>query len=384
MALSGKFIRSTTAGEVVQAFVPDPLPPEPPIRLEEEDWDLYERANRALGRLDGVTGLLPDPTLFIYFYIRKEAVLSSQIEGTQSSLSELLVHENNETPGVPLDEITEVSNYVAAMEYGLKRLREDDFPISLRLMKEIHNVLLEKGRGADKTPGEFRTSQNWIGGSRPGNAHFVPPPPDRVIECMGNLELFIHGNPKPYPLLIKTALAHVQFETIHPFLDGNGRLGRLLVTLLLCAEDALTEPLLYLSLFFKQNRQEYYDRLQDVRMKGNWLGWLRFFLKGVHETAQGAVQTSRRILQQFEEDATKVEALGTRAKSTPRILRGLQRKPVLSVPKASEELDLSAPTVRSAVESLVNLGILREVTGKQRDRVYIYDPYVKILEEGTE
>ncbi len=307
MKATGTYVTTSTAGESVRAFVPNPLPPDPPIRLTGQDQDLIEKANRALGRLDGITTLLPDVSLFLYFYVRKEAVLSSQIEGTQSSFSDLLLHEEDLAPGVPLDDVQEVSNYVAALNHGLKRLREDSFPLSLRLIREVHQVLLAKGRGSDKTPGEFRRSQNWLGGTRPGNARFVPPPPDRVAACMDNLEKFLHDQPQRTPVLIKAALAHVQFETIHPFLDGNGRLGRLLVTLILCAQDALTQPLLYLSLFFKQHRQEYYDRLDAVRLKGDWLGWLRFFLEGVQQTARQATDTAGQILRLFDEDRRKVE-----------------------------------------------------------------------------
>jgi Fic family protein len=270
------------------------------------------------------------------------------------------------------------------MNHGLKRLREDDFPLSLRLIREMHKVLLAKGRGSDKTPGKFRRSQNWLGGTRPGNARFVPPPPDRVNECMGNLEKFLHDQPQRTPVLIKASLAHVQFETIHPFLDGNGRLGRLLITLILCAEGALTQPLLYLSLFFKQHRQEYYDRLDAVRLKGDWLGWLRFFLEGVEQTAQQAADTAGRILKLFDDDRAKVENIGRKAGSAHRVLDLLRRHPITTIPNATKQLNLTAPTVRKAVESLETLGIVREITGKQRDRIYIYDPYVKILDEGTQ
>ncbi len=384
MKQTGTYIKASTAGESFQAFLPHPLPPDPPLELAEQDHDLIEKANRALGRLDGVAMQLPDVSLFLYFYVRKEAVLSSQIEGTQSSFSDLLLHEENLAPGVPLDDVQEVSNYVAAMNQGLKRLREDKFPLSLRLIREMHEVLLAKGRGSDKTPGRFRRSQNWLGGTRPGNARFVPPPPDRVADCMSNLEKFLHDQPQRTPALIKAALAHVQFETIHPFLDGNGRLGRLLITLILCAEKAIAQPLLYLSLFFKQHRQEYYDRLDAVRLKGDWLGWLRFFLEGVEQTAQQAAETAGRILRLFEEDRLKVEDLGRKAGSAHRVLDLLRRHPITTIPNAMVLLNLTAPTIRSAVESLEALRILREITGKQRDRIYLYDQYVRILDEGTE
>ncbi|MCK4409439.1 MAG: Fic family protein, partial [Candidatus Eisenbacteria sp.] len=250
---TGRHIDFSTGSESYSAFVPHPLPPDPPLGLSEGMQDLRDRANRALGRLDGVAAVLPDVSLFVYMYVRKEAVLSSQIEGTQSSLSELLLFESEQAPGAPLDDVKEVSKYVAAMEHGLRRIR-GGFPLSLRLIREIHGVLLSEGRGSDGTPGEFRRSQNWIGGTRPGNAVFVPPPADVVVECMGALEKFLQDDPVKTPILIKAALAHVQFESIHPFLDGNGRLGRLLITLLLCAEGALRQPLLYLSLYFKSHR----------------------------------------------------------------------------------------------------------------------------------
>jgi Fic family protein len=281
----------SAAGENARAFVPHPLPPVPALELDAEIQELVAKAMLAVGRLDGLTTVLPDPAIFLYSYIRKEAVLSSQIEGTQSSLSDLMLYEMEGVAGVPLDDVQEVSNYVAAMNYGLKRL--ETLPISLRLLKEIHGVLLSKGRGSRKEPGEFRTSQNWIGGSRPGNALFVPPPPEQVLECLGALEKFLHDDPDKTPLLIKAALAHVQFETIHPFLDGNGRLGRLLITFLFCAEGVLREPLLYLSLYFKRHRSQYYELLQAVRLTGDWEAWLRFFLTGVEETANQAAQTAR-------------------------------------------------------------------------------------------
>ena len=246
-----------SAGESVRAFIPVPLPPDPPVDLNGLQVAL-EQANQTVGRLDGIASVLPDPSIFLYMYIRKEALLSSQIEGTQSSLSDLLLYEADEAPGVPVNDTREVSNYVAAMDHGLRRLRED-FPLSLRLIREIHGILLAEGRGQDKDPGEFRRSQNWIGGTRPGNALFVPPPPHAVHDCLGALETFIHAETPDLPLLVKAALVHVQFETIHPFLDGNGRLGRLLITFMLCERGILREPLLYLSLFFKQNRQTYYE-----------------------------------------------------------------------------------------------------------------------------
>ena len=281
---TGYYAPGSLTGDKYEAYVPAPLPPVPPLEIDAELADLHEKANRAIGRLDGLASLLPDTQLFIYLYVRKEALLSSQIEGTQSSLSDRLMYESDEVPGVPVDDVQEVSCYVAAMEYGLKRIREG-FPLSLRLIREVHGELLHSGRGAGKQPGEFRQSQNWLGGGRPSLATFVPPPPEKLMECLDSFEKFLHLSPAPAPLLIKAAMAHVQFETIHPFLDGNGRLGRLLITLLLCSEGALAEPILYLSLYFKTYRRDYYEWLQRVREQGDWEGWIKFFLQGVIDTA---------------------------------------------------------------------------------------------------
>jgi len=345
--------------------------------------DLLEQANRALGRLDGIGTLLPDTRLFLYSYIRKEALLSSQIEGTQSSFSDLLLYENEEAPGVPLDDVQEVSSYVAAMEHGLRRIREG-FPLSLRLIREIHEILLSNGRGSHKSPGEFRRSQNWIGGSRPGNARYVPPPPEKVMECLGALEKFLHDDPVKTPTLIKAALIHVQFESIHPFLDGNGRVGRLLITLLLCSEGAMTEPLLYLSLYLKTNREAYYDLLQRMRDTGDWEEWLRFFLEGVRETAEAGARTTRTILQLFAEDRARVETIGRGAASALRVFGQLQSRPLLSIVKSAEELQLAAPTVATALQNLQGLGIARELTGRPRNRLFVYGRYLDILNEGVE
>jgi len=379
----GRFDQRGGARDGYRAFVPTPLPPDPPLVLSEALHDLLERANRALGRLDGLATLLPDPTLFLYLYIRKEAVLSSQIEGTQSSLSELLLFENAGVPGVPIDDVQEVSRYVAAMSHGLERLR-DGFPLSLRLIREIHNVLMARGRGSEQTPGSFRTSQNWIGGSRPGNAVFVPPPQDTLLEHLGALERFLHDQPVRTPTLIKAALAHVQFETIHPFLDGNGRLGRLLITFLLCAEGALSEPLLYLSLYLKQNRTEYYDLLQRVRMEGDWEEWLAFFLRGVDATAEQASTTARRILTIFERDRTRCEGVGRSAGTVLRLHQFMRRNPIFTLPSVVETLRISFPTVAAGVRTLEGLEMVTEVTGRGRDRIYTYTEYLAVLNEGTE
>jgi Fic family protein len=381
---TGEYILiSDSEGESCRAFVPDPLPPKPPLKVDDELQSIIDCALLALGRLDSLSTLLPDTSLFLYMYIRKEAVLSSQIEGTQSSLSDLLLFESEEAPGVPLADVQEVSNYVAAMSHGLIRIREG-FPLSLRLIKEIHSVLLSKGRGSEKDPGEFRRTQNWIGGARPGNALFVPPPANRVLECVGALEKFMHDQPVRMPLLIKAAMAHVQFETIHPFLDGNGRLGRLLITFLLCAEGALHEPMLYLSLYFKIRRREYYDLLQNVRTEGDWEGWMRFFITGVKETSELAVQTAKTLVDMFEKDRQKIQSIGKVAGSALRVHHTLQQSPIASINKIAKMTGLSVPTVTASLKALQEMEITRELTGNRRGRIYCYDQYIKILNEGTE
>jgi len=373
---------TVAGGERVRALVPPPLPPQPPVDLARLAPAL-DAANRAIGRLDGVTSVLPGTPLFLYMYVRKEALLSSQIEGTQSSLSELLLFETEAVPGVPLDDVIEVSNYVAAMNHGLERIR-DGFPLATRLLREIHARLLAGGRGAAQQPGEFRHTQNWLGGTRPGNAVFVPPPPDRVAELMSDLEQFIHRDTPDLPPLAKAGLVHVQFETIHPFLDGNGRLGRLLITLLLCTSGVLSEPLLYLSLFLKTHRSLYYDRLQAVREQGGWEDWLEFFLEGVTETSLQAADTARELLDLFEADRARIEQLGRPAASTLRVHQRLQQNPVTAIADAAEQLGLSPPTVGKCLKHLEELGIVTEITGKQRGRRYVYTDYLSILSRGTE
>lgn len=380
---AGRFEKRQAGPEPYFCFIPAPLPPDPPIRFDSALQDVAERANRALGRLDGVATLLPSPSLFLYMYIRKEAVLSSQIEGTQSSLSDLLLFENEELPGVPLDDVVEVSNYVTAMRHGLDRLKEG-FPLSLRLIKEIHSLLVRDSRGSDKEPGEFRRSQNWIGGSRPGNAAYVPPPAEQVMPTVGALEKFLHDDPVKTPTLLKAGLAHAQFETIHPFLDGNGRLGRLLITFTLCAEDALSQPLLYLSLFFKQHRTEYYDALQRVRTDGDWEGWLSFYLTGVAEVSREAADTAKYLLTMFEQHRRQIQEVGKAASSALRVHDLLKERGVVSLSSAAQALNVSFPTVAKAVEKLESLGLVREFTGKRKNRLFSYDPYVRVLSRGTE
>jgi Fic family protein len=370
-------------GEVVRAFIPAPLPPVPPLQIDDALRERLDRAHVALGRLDSVTTLLPDTQLFLYTYVRKEAVLSSQIEGTKSTLSDLLLFEAEQAPGVPVDDVTEVSSYVAALEHGLARIN-DGFPLSNRLIREMHGILLSHGRGADKDPGEFRRTQNWLGGSRPGNAAFVPPPPAEVHECMSRLERWLHDEPQRTSPLVKAALSHVQFETIHPFLDGNGRIGRLLVTLLLCVEKVLTQPLLYMSLYLKQHRDEYYDLLTRVRTTGDWEAWLHFFATGVEETSAGAVATVQRLVTLFKADRERVTGLGRISGSALRVHHALQERPVDNPTRLAERTGLTLPTVNSALASLSGLGMVRELTGRRRGRAYSYVKYLEILSEGTE
>jgi Fic family protein len=378
----GRWISLSVGGEPYRAFVPAPLPPTPPIDLTGL-MSLNDQAVLALGKLDGLSTLLPDPQLFLYQYVRKEAVLSSQIEGTQSTLADLLRAEAAAKPGVPSAEIAEVSRYVQAMQHGLDRLKEE-FPISLRLIREIHDVLMRGGRGHERTPGEFRVSQNWIGGTRPGDAIFVPPPPDELPGCLDAFERFLHARSEGVPALVKAAMIHVQFESIHPFLDGNGRLGRLLVTFLLCRDGMLSEPTLYLSLYLKRNRARYYELLQRVRTHGEWEDWVRFFLEGVIETAMQASAAAHRTIALFEADRKRIETLGRAAGSTLRVHEKLRRNPFGSAPELTAALGLSLPTVRASLAHLATLGIVDEVTGRGWGKIYAYRAYLAILQEGTE
>ncbi len=380
---TGRYEVTVTGGERVKAFVPTPLPPQPPLVLDGPLRSTLEAAAMSLGRLDGMSGLLPDHTLVTYVYIRKEAVLSSQIEGMQSSLTDLLRHEIEEAPGILLDDVVETANYVAAMEHGHRRLRED-FPLSNRLIREIHGILLSGGRGSTKDPGEFRRSQNWIGGTRPGNATFVPPPHTAVQDCMGDLELFLYDESDDLPTLVRIALAHAQFETIHPFLDGNGRVGRLLVTLLLLHTGVLQGPLLYLSLYLKQHKGTYYELLDQVRTAGDWEAWVAFFLEGVRVVADGAMHTTRRLLELFANDRSAIEQSGRRAGSALRVYAALRERPILSITAAAERANLSFSGASAAMKVLVEGGIARETTGRRRGRLFVYDRYVAILNEGTE
>lgn len=382
-ALQGRYLKVSTVGETVRAFVPAPLPPLPRISWGPALRSRFDAALHALGQLDGVVSLLPDTSPLLYSFIRKEAVLSSMIEGTRSSLSDLMLFELDEAPGVPVEDAREVSCCVAAMEHGLKRIR-GGFPISSRLLREIHGVLLEGGPGRRLKPGEFRQSQNWIGGTRPGNAVFVPPPAGEVAECMSQLERFLNDDPEATPPLLKAALAHVQFETIHPFLDGNGRVGRLLITLLLCAEGVLREPLLYLSLQFKSRRQTYYDLLDEVRRTGDWERWLEFFADAVIASATEAREAARRIVALTETDRQRIAGLGRAATSALEVHRALAQQPIRTAGALVEVTGISAATVNKSLVLLEQLGIVAELTGKRRSRIFCYAGYVEILNEGTE
>jgi Fic family protein len=376
----GRRVETPVGGEIVRAFVPPGLPPTPPVDILSLLPQL-SAAERALGRLDGITVLLPRQELFLYMYVRKEAVLSSQIEGTQSTLSDLLRFETEAQAGQPIDDIREVSNYVDAMMYGLERLAE--IPLSLRLIREMHARLLQSGRGGTKNPGEFRRSQNWIGGSRPGNALFVPPPVGELDACLDQFEHFIHEDASRLPPLVKAGLLHVQFETIHPFLDGNGRIGRLLVTLYLCVEDVLRKPLLYLSLYLKTHRADYYRLLQEVREHGAWEAWLDFFLVGIAETANQAFDAATRIAELFKRDRERITVESERAGSSLRVHDLLQQNPFATPTALVERTGLTAPTINAALADLQRLGVVDEVTGRRRGRVFGYRAYLDILNEGT-
>jgi Fic family protein len=378
---AGRFLEAEAGPDGFWAFHPKPLPPAPPLVIDERRQRLLDRANQELGRLDGVTLLLPDPDLFLYSYIRKEAVLSSQIEGTQSSLSDLLLFENAEAPGVPLDDVRETSNYIRAMTHGVESIRQGRLPLSNRLLKEVHALLLESGRGGEKSRG-FRRTQNWLGGTRPGNARFVPPPWPEVAPAMSDLEKFLHDEPTPTPVIVKAALAHAQFETIHPFLDGNGRLGRLLITLLLYADGVLSRPLLYLSLYLKRHRDVYYERLQRVRTDGAWEEWLDFFLEGVVDVARSATDTTRDVVAMLERDRERIHDLGRGAATALRIHDLAARVIVFRPAGAARTLDLSEPPVYAAIRRLEELDILREITGRRRGRLYAYKEYLSRLNEG--
>ena len=375
-------ITGTHGGERVRAFIPNPLPPDPAIDLAGMQQEL-EAASLALGRFDNASHFLPDPALFLAFYVRREALISSQIEGTQSSFSDVLLFEY-QREGNPEDDEREVVNYVAALHHGLRLQREENLPVCNRLIRAMHTVLLDSGRGSEKNPGEFRRSQNWIGGTRPGNAEYVPPPHVEVEHCMSALEQFIHARDDGLPALVRAGLAHVQFETIHPFLDGNGRMGRLLISFILHEAGVLSQPVLYLSLYLKQHRSKYYDLLGRIREDGDWEAWLAFFIEGVRATAEDGVRTTRKLADVFARDRDCIAASGRRAASALQVHEALTRELALDIAGIAKHADLSLSGASKTVDLLVELGIAREMTGRRRGRVFGYAEYIDILSEGAE
>jgi len=375
---TGQYRTISAASERFKAFLPAPLPPKPPVVWSPALRRRFDDALLALGRLDAVTALLPNASLLLYSFVRKEAVLSSQIEGTQSSLADLLLYEIDEQPGVPVDDAREVSRCVAALELGLQKLRSG-LPVCMRLLRKMHKVLMAHPHGRGKTPGEIRRSQVWIGGTRPGNAEFVPPPVDALPEALKHFERFLNDEPEPSPPLIKAALAHVQFETIHPFLDGNGRIGRLLIVLQLIADGALREPMLYPSLFFMRHRTLYYDLLNAVRIDGDWERWFDFFAEGIEVCATQGVATANALLQLVNADRDRIVALGRAAQSALVVHHALQRQPIASSGALVKATGLTAATVNKSLGHLVTLGIVNELTNRQRGRVFSYHRYIAIL-----
>ena len=366
-----------------KAFIPKPLPPSPSIHYDQNLQSLLSKADRALARLDGITTVLPNPDLFIAMYVKKEALLSSQIEGTQASLEGVLEFEADLIPKENVNEIKEVINYIKALNYGMNRLKE--LPMSLRLTKEIHRILLEETRGTHRNPGEFRKSQNWIGppGASLNEAIFVPPPSEAVLPTMGKLEAFFHSKNDNIPPLVKIALIHSQFETIHPFLDGNGRIGRLLITFYLFWDGILTKPLLYLSFYLKKNRDEYYDLLMKVRLKGVWEDWIKFFLKGVSETSEEAAKTAREVIQLKENLLTKLHKNSISSVYSVKLIDLLFETPLVSVKDVSGKLNISKEAANELVKKFEKVGILKEITGKQRYKKYSFKEYIEIIARGT-
>lgn len=375
---TGRHEPTVAAGIACLGFVPEPLPPLPPLVIDVQLQSRLDAALLAIGRLDSLTTLLPDAQTFLYSYVRKEAVLSSQIEGTRSSLSDLLLFEEDGAPGVPIDDVAEVSCYVGALNHGIRRLAEG-LPISSRLLRELHAELMRSGRGAGKAPGEFRRVQNWVGGLTPNAAELVPPPPTFVEPCIADLERFINDEPQRHAPLVKAALAHLQFETIHPFLDGNGRVGRLLIPLLFMAEGLLQQPLLYLSLYFKVHRGRYYELLSHVRRTGDWETWLGFFADAVTHAATQAVQTARALTDLVAVDRRRIVELGRHAPSAMLVFDALARRPVRSIPHICAETKQSATTVGSTMRRLQAIGLVRELTGMKRNRVFGYVEYLDLL-----
>lgn len=379
---AGRWVRKQTGAEGFSAFIPAPLPPAPPLQFTPELQRLNEAAGRALGRLEGVSASI-EPDRLLYMYVRKEAVLSSAIEGTQSTLSDLLRFEAEGAPGTAVTEVAEVSRYVAALKHGIARIRSGKLPLSLRLLREIHKALMKGGRGSAQAPGEFRRTQNWVGGTRPGNAIYVPPPPHEMLVALDNLERFLHDEYGFTSPVVKAGLAHAQFETIHPFLDGNGRVGRLLVSLMLVVDGVLSHPFLYLSLYFKEHRPDYYEALQRVRTHGDWEGWLRFYLMGVEAVANQAADTVTALVTLFDRDRARIQALGRAAGSALQVYEVLRRRIVVSIPGVAKEAGVTWPTAKAALERLRALKIVAESTGRRRDRLYTYTRQLEILNRGT-
>jgi Fic family protein len=379
----GRYVTVSTADEPFKAFVPAPLPPKPALVWSTPLRRRFDDALVALGRLDAITAHLPSVSLLLYSFVRKEAVLSSQIEGTQSSLADLLLYEADEEPGVPIADAREVSRCVAALDRGLKDLA-GGLPICTRLLSDMHRALLAHPRGRGKTPGEIRRSQVWLGGTRPGNAVFVPPPASEVPRCMTDLERFINDEPEPTSPLIKAALAHVQFETIHPFLDGNGRIGRLLIVLQLVADGVLREPMLYPSLYFKTHRSLYYELLNEVRHHGDWERWLDFFAEGIEVSATQALATANTLLAMVSRDRDRIATLGRAAPSALSVHQALQRHPIATSASLVDATALTPATVNKSLDHLRKLGIVSELTKRKRGRVFSYRRYVKELSTGTE
>jgi Fic family protein len=370
-----------TQPEGYRAFIPALLPPDPPLAFDAQLATVLAGAGTALGRLDGVAATLPNPDMFVAMYVRREAVLSSQIEGTQSTLDDVLAYEiDPKRPNLPLD-ITEVVNYIGAMHYGLDRL--NSLPLCLRLLREIHARLMEGTRSGNKSPGEFRESQNWIGGGPAlADATFIPPPPYEMRAALGNLERFLHDSGGLDPLIV-AALAHAQFETIHPFLDGNGRIGRLLITFLLCHEKVLQRPVLYLSHYLKQHRATYYDRLMAIRLAGDWEGWLRFFLTGVADVSREAEQTARQIVQLREDIRQRAQSARMSATAL-RLIDHLFQRPIITVNAARDHLGVSFAAANSLVGDLAEMGVLSEMTGGSRNRVFRFWAYIDLFKDVAE
>jgi Fic family protein len=376
-------LRSSRAGRYIsqprgyRAFIPNPLPPDPPIQITQELAGALSEADLAVGRLDGASGILPNPDLFVGMYVRQEAVLSSQIEGTQASLVDLLDYEVNEQTSQTPQDVEEVVNYVKAMNFGLQRLAE--LPLSLRLLREIHGELMAGVRGQEREPGEFRRTQNWIGpsGSTLASASYVPPPPHEMDQALGSLERFLHE--RAHPPLLRAGMVHAQFETIHPFLDGNGRVGRLLITFMLCEQRVLSRPLLYLSHYLRLHRAEYYDRLQAVRTDGHWEEWLLFFLNGVRQVADQAGATAKQILALRESNRALLSQQGQSSGNMLRALDLLFRQPIVPVSFLAEQLHMTFAGANNMAIRLVQLKILNEVTGNRRNRRFAYDPYLQLF-----